>query len=175
MQQLYITKERIKSLRSDRKILKQVEKACHCKVAIADDGTVEISSKDAFEEFNARNIVQAFGRGFDIEVALTLTNPDVYFRAIDLGQVEHRKERIRQLKARIIGIGGKAKHYMESVSGSHISIYGDTVSMIGGISQIAEAETAINTIIDGGTHKTAYIRMEAMHRKNKAAAVSARF
>ena len=58
---------------------------------------------------------------------------------------------------------------------AHISIYGDTVSMIGDITQISEAETAINTIIDGGTHRTAYLRMEAMHRKNKQDAVSARF
>ena len=58
---------------------------------------------------------------------------------------------------------------------AHISVYGDTISIIGDITQIAEAETAINTIIDGGTHRLAYIKMEAMHRKNKEAAVSARF
>lgn len=177
MQQLYITKERVKSLRAEPKILKEVEKLCKCKIAVVDDGTIEISSKegDAFSEFNAKNIVFAFGRGFDMEVALKLTNPEYYFRTIDLGLVEHRKERVKQMKARIIGIGGKAKHYIESVSMAHLSIYGDTVSIIGNITQVAEAETAINTLIDGGTHKTAYLRMEAMHRKNKAAATSARF
>ncbi|MDE1865527.1 MAG: hypothetical protein KGH94_02720 [Candidatus Micrarchaeota archaeon] len=175
MQQLYITHERLRSLRSDPKIIKQVEKACSCKIALAEDGTIEINSKDAFSEFNARNVIYAFGRGFDIETALKLVNPEFYFRIIDLGEIESKPERVKQLKARIIGIGGKAKRYIEEVSMAHISVYGDTVSMIGNITQISEAETAINTLIDGGTHKTAYIRMEAMHRKNKESAISARF
>jgi len=175
MQQLYVTKERLKTLRHDPKILKQVEKVCKCRITVEEDGTIEISSKDAFQEFNAKNVVYAFGRGFDIEIALKLVNPDFYFRIIDLGQLESKPERIKQLKARIIGIDGKAKRYMEEVSMAHISVYGDTVSIIGDITQIAEAEVALNTIIDGGTHRLAYIKMEAMHRKNKEAAVSARF
>ncbi len=175
MQQLYITQERLKSLRGDPKALKQVEKACNCKIAVASDGTIEINSKDAFSEFNAKNVIYAFGRGFDMETALKLVNPEFYFRIIDIGQIESKAERVKQLKARIIGIGGKAKRYIEEVSLAHISVYGDTISMIGDITQISEAETAINTLIDGGTHRMAYIKMEAMHRKNKAAAVSARF
>ena len=175
MQQLYITKERLKSLKADPGILKKVEKACKCKIAVASDGTIEISSKDAFEEFNAKNVVYAFGRGFDIEIALKLTNPEFYFRIIDLGQLESKPDRIKQLKARVIGISGKAKRYIEEVSMVNISIYGDTISLIGTINEVSEAEAAISTIIDGGTHRLAYIRMEAMHRKNKAAAVSARF
>jgi ribosomal RNA assembly protein len=175
MQQLYITQERLRTLRADPKIAKQVEKACNCKISVEDDGTIEINSKDAFSEFNAKNVVYAFGRGFDIGIALKLVNPEYYFRIIDLGQIEHRPDRIKQLKARIIGIEGKAKRYIEEVSMAHISVYGDTVSLIGDITQIAEAETAINTLIDGGTHRKAYIRMEAMHRKNKEAATSARF
>ncbi len=175
MQQLYITQERLKTLKGDPKIAKQVEKACKCKIEVEPDGTIIISSKDAFMEFNAKNVMYAYGRGFDIEVALKLVNPEYYFRIIDLGQIESKAERVKQLKARIIGIGGKAKRYIESVSMAHISVYGDTISIIGDITQISEAETALNTIIDGGTHKVAYIRMEAMHRKNKEAAVSAKF
>lgn len=175
MQQLYITKERLKSLRSDPKLLKQAEKACKCKISVESDGTIEISANDAFNEFNAKNVVFAYGRGFEMEVALKLVNPEYYFRIIDLGQIESKPERIKQLKARLIGIGGKAKRYMEEVSMAHISVYGDTISLIGDITQVAEAETAINTIIDGGTHRLAYIKMEAMHRKNKEDAISARF
>ena len=174
MQQLYITKERLKSLR-DPKVLKQVEKACRCKIETEPDGTVTINSNDAFDEFNAKNVVYAFGRGFEMDVALKLLNPEFYFGIIDLGQLESKPDRIKQLKARVIGIEGRAKRYIEEVSLAHISVYGDTVALIGNINQISEAETAIDTIIDGGTHRLAYIRMEAMHRKNKENAISARF
>ena len=116
MQQLHITQERLKSLRADPKILKRVEKACSCRVAVADDGLLEISSKDAFLEFNAKNVLYAFGRGFDIEIALKLVSPEFYFRIIDIGQIESKPERVKQLKARVIGIGGKAKRYIEEVT-----------------------------------------------------------
>ena len=175
MQQLYITQERLKLFRANPEWKKNVEKACKCKIAITPDDTIEISSQDAIAEFTAKNILYAFGRGFEIEVALTLTNPDIYFKLIDLGLIESKPERIKQIKARVIGLGGKTKRYIEEVSQAKISIYGGTVGIIGNITQESEAETAINTIIDGGTHRLAYIRMEAMHRKNKADLVSAKF
>ncbi len=56
-----------------------------------------------------------------------------------------------------------------------MSVYGDTVSFIGTIDEINEAETAVNTLIDGGTHRLAYTRMEAAHRKNKEEPKKARF
>jgi ribosomal RNA assembly protein len=120
-------------------------------------------------------MLQAFGRGFDIETACKLNDMDYYFASIDLEQLVNSEKRKKQVKARIIGREGRTKKYIEEVSGAKISIYGDTASFLGTIDEINEAETAVNTLIDGGTHRLAYARMEAAHRKNKRQARAAKF
>lgn len=175
MQQIYIPNERMKAIKKDTSIIRSVSKACDCKINIAEDDMIEINGKDSFSEFTARNIIYAYGRGFEPRIALMLTNPDKYFKVIDIDDIISNEKRVKQIKARIIGENGRTKRYIEEVSAAHISVYGDTVSIIGNIEQISEAETAVNTLIEGGTHKLAYIRMEAQHRKNKAASLSARF
>ncbi|MGD0511282.1 MAG: KH domain-containing protein [Candidatus Micrarchaeaceae archaeon] len=174
MQQLYIPAKRLRLIRDKKYIIETVERQCGCKVTIGSDDVVEING-DAFSEFNAKNMLQAFGRGFDIETACKLNDMDYYFASIDLEQLVNSEKRKKQVKARIIGREGRTKKYIEEVSGAKISIYGDTASFLGTIDEINEAETAVNTLIDGGTHRLAYARMEAAHRKNKRQARAAKF
>lgn len=174
MQQVYIPHRRIKLIRDNKSILSTVERQCGCKVTVGQDDTLEVNG-DAFAEFNAKNILYAFGRGFDMEIACKLNDADYYFTSIDLEQIASSEKRKKQITSRVIGKGGKTKKYIEEVSGARISIYGNTASFIGTIDSINEAETAVNTLIDGGTHRLAYMRMEAAHRKNKNAARTAKF
>jgi ribosomal RNA assembly protein len=175
MQTVYIPKERLKKLGQDKKIVSKVEKLCKCRIGIdSDDDFVEIEG-EAYGEYSAKNIIYAFGRGFEIEIACKLSDIDYYFSSISLDEALPSEKRIKQVKARIIGESGRTKTYIEQVSGAKISVYGDTVSFIGRIEEINEAETAVNTLIDGGTHRLAYIKMEAAHRKNKEAAKKAAF
>jgi ribosomal RNA assembly protein len=174
MQQLYIPSKRIKLLRDRKEIISKVEKLCNCKVIVDSDDIIEINS-DAFSEFSAKNILYAFGRGFDIEIACKLNEADYYFTSIDLEQLISSDKRIVQVKSRIIGKEGRTKKYIEGVSGAKMSVYGDTVSFVGTIEEIGEAETAVDTLIDGGTHRLAYSRMEAAHRKNKQQARMVKF
>lgn len=166
MQQLFITAERLKSLKKDKEDIALVERICKCKVRFEDDCVV-IEGEDGYCEFVAKSIIFAYGRGFEMKRAELLENQDYYFEYIDIGEIFSSKKRIMQVKARIIGENGKTKSYIESVSGAKISVYGDTISFIGTALQIEEAKTAINTLLDGGSHKLAYSKMEAAHRKNK--------
>jgi ribosomal RNA assembly protein len=110
-----------------------------------------------------------------MDIACKLADDNYYFSSVDLGQIISSDKRVKQVKARIIGEEGRTKRYIEEVSSAKISVYGDTVSFIGSIEEINEAETAVNTLIEGGTHRLAYTRMEAAHRKNKAEAKKAGF
>lgn len=168
MQQVQITSERLKALRKQDGQIALVERICKCKISIDLDGLITISGEDGFGEFVARNILFAYGRGFEMKNAELLEKDDYYFVTIDLGQVFGSEKRIKQMKARVIGESGKTKTYIENVSGAKISVYGDTISFIGSYLQIEEAKTAVDTILAGGAHKTAYSKMEAAHRKNKA-------
>jgi ribosomal RNA assembly protein len=167
MQQVYIPKERIRGLREKKGILQELGRLCGCSLSI-DDETVVVQG-DAYDEFTAKNVIYAYGRGFDMVDAETLIDEGNYFGSIDLRQAFGSSKRIMQVKARIIGENGRTKRYIEQVSNVKISVYGDTVSFIGTNEAIAEAETAVSALIEGRTHKTAYEKMEAMHRRNKDA------
>lgn len=175
MQTVYIPKERLKKLGSDGEMIPRVERLCKCKIEInPEDDFVEIKG-DAYSEYSAKNIIYAFGRGFEMEIASKLSDMDYYFSSINLDEAISSEKRVKQVKARIIGESGRTKLYIEQVSGAKLSIYGDTVSFIGRIEEINEAETAVNTLIGGGTHRLAYLKMEAAHRKNKEASKKAAF
>jgi ribosomal RNA assembly protein len=174
MQQIYIPHERIKKLKEHKELVTRIEKLCNCKLSFEEDDVVEAKG-EAYAEYLARNIVYAWGRGFEMDVACKLADDNYYFSSIDLGQIISSDKRVKQVKARIIGEEGRTKRYIEEVSSAKISVYGDTVSFIGSIEEINEAETAVNTLIEGGTHRLAYTRMEAAHRKNKAEAKKASF
>ena len=167
MQQVYIPQERIRKLRGSRTQVPRIERLCGCKIKLLDDCAV--IEGDAFAEYTARNIIYAIGRGFEIDAACLLANDDYYFSSIDIEQSARNQKRMKQLKARIIGENGRSKRYIEEVSSAKVSVYGDTVSFIGTIEGINEAETAVSTLVDGGTHRLAYSRMEAAHRKNREA------
>ena len=175
MQQVYIPSERIRKLRKDRKMLDALERICKCTIDVKEEDSIVINAQDGYGEFLARNVLFAFGRGFELLDAEKLLNDEYYFNSIDVGQILGSEKRVKQVKARIIGEDGRTKTYIESVSGAKLSIYGDTVSFIGTPSQVSEAETAVDILIHGGTHKVAYSRMETVHRKNKAERQSVEF
>lgn len=174
MQQVYIPMERADKLKSNKDLLEGIMQLCKCEIRITSDDIVEIKG-DAYSEFIAKNIIYAFGRGFDISTASKLINNDYYFTSIDLEQRFGSEKRITQIKARVIGREGKIKKYIETVSSAKLSIYGNTISFIGTIDDVSVAEVAVNTILDGGTHRLAYTRMETAHRKIKKDQHNAKF
>ncbi len=173
MEQIYIPKERLGLLR-DRKTRTLLERICDCSISMESDEFVEITGSP-YAEFIAKNVIFAFGRGFDVEAARLLLNEEYYFSSIDLKDALGGEKRIARIKGRVIGENGRTKRYIESVSAVKMSVYGDTVSFIGSTNEIKEAETAVNTLIEGGTHRLAYLRMEAAHRKNKSNATNPKF
>ncbi|MCL4411585.1 hypothetical protein M1329_01460 [Candidatus Marsarchaeota archaeon] len=164
MQEVYIPSERARLLARKGGAIKRLERLCGCEIKVKAGMAIELAG-EAYGEYVARSVVYAFGRGFSIEMAERLVGDEVYFSSIDFGSVG--KNRVGDIRARLIGANGRAKSYIERVSGAHISVYGDTISFIGKANEIDEAETAARTLIEGGSHRLAYARMEAAHRKNK--------
>ncbi|MDE1850494.1 MAG: hypothetical protein KGH54_01715 [Candidatus Micrarchaeota archaeon] len=163
MQQVLIPVKRAKLL-SDKKLLESIEKRLNCKIRIEEDNQVVIEG-EAYEEYNAKNIISAFGRGFDINQAYSLLSEEYFFTPINLKELFRNKDQLMRIKGRIIGENGKTKEYIESVSGAKMCIYESTVSLIGTIDQIKIANVAINILLEGGTHKKAYRVMEKARRE----------
>ena len=149
-----------------KEAISELRKRTNCKISMEDGNSIAIDG-EPYDEYNAKNILQAMARGFKLSAALKLLTENYFFESIDIGDIAPNKEKLKRIKARVIGTDGKAKLYMESVSGAAIEISGDTISIIGNIEEIRVAKAGINILLDGGKHNTAYMVMEKERRKLK--------
>lgn len=151
----------------DEKTIKALSKRLNCKLSLSDENGVTIEGAP-YDEYNAKNVIQAFGRGFSLDSTYKLLGEDYFFEMINLKEMFKTKEQMMRVKARVIGKEGRAKEYIESVSGAQLSVYGSSISLIGRIDEIRVATTAIKVLLGGGMHKTAYRIMENEKRKIKS-------
>jgi ribosomal RNA assembly protein len=56
---------------------------------------------------------------------------------------------------------------MENLSGTNISVYGRTVSIIGSPTELRNAVDAIASLSGGSMHRSVYSKLEAARRQNK--------
>jgi len=110
----------------------------------------------------------AIGRGFSPDTAMTLLKGENALHVIDLREFAGKSPaQIERIKGRIIGEGGKARINMEHLSGSNITVYGRTVSIIGSPSQLKLAVKAIVALSNGSMHGSVYNKLEAARRRDK--------
>ncbi len=162
--------ERLAKIKKDAALKEKIEEVTNCQL-IFSKGEVNIKSNSGnpVEEYICKNILSAFSFGFDIEDAFLLKGSNYYFKYINLEDFSFTEKRIKQIKARIIGVHGKTKRYIESVSSARITIHNSIVSFIGSSESIEESELAVKALMRGETHKHAYAKMEAVHRGNRQA------
>ena len=151
----------------------QIEKSCRVMLEVdGETGEVLVSSTEDDAEktnpFKAVEIVMAVGRGFSPEVAMTLLKDQNTLHIIDLKEFAGRsKSGIERIKGRLIGEGGRARRNMENLSGTRISIYGKTVSVIGSVDRLRLAVDAVSSISNGSMHGAVYGRLEAANRRTR--------
>lgn len=158
---------------------KLIEKRCEVKihvdsrtgdVAIRSGG--EISSIDRSEEtvgdlmaFTARDVVKAIARGFSPERAMRLFDDDVYLELLDIRDYAGKSAKhVRRVRSRIIGTGGKTRRIIEEMSEADLSIYGNTVGIIGDIWSLDIAKRAAQMVLEGSEHSTVYRYLEGRRR-----------
>lgn len=150
----------------------KIEESCRVMLDV-DGATGEIlvrSTGDAEKTnpFKAVEIVMAIGRGFSPEVAMTLLKNQNTLHVIDLKEFAGRsKSGIERIKGRLIGEGGRARRNMENLSGTSISVYGKTVSVIGSADRLRLAVDAVASISKGSMHGAVYGRLEAANRRSR--------
>jgi ribosomal RNA assembly protein len=145
MQVCKIPEERVEKL---QKNLDRFKKALNCEIVIKDNQIV-ITSQNSFNEYIARNVIIAFGRGFSIDDALELCREDKYFKLIELQDYAKNRNQLVRIKSRVIGRKGRVKKEIERLTGAKIAIYGKTIALIGGEQELKSAEDALIRIITG--------------------------
>ncbi len=150
----------------------KIEESCYVSLDIdGDTGEVFVRTQgdvDKIQPFKAMEIVTAIGRGFSPENAMTLLKGENALHVIDLREFAGKSNaNVERIKGRIIGEGGRARRNMENLSGTNISVYGRTVSIIGDSSKLRLAVDAISSISSGSMHGAVYTKLEAANRTAK--------
>lgn len=153
-------------------VKKEIERLCQVKLDIdSQTGETLIQSDGKIEDiqpFKAMEIVTAIGRGFSPENAMALLKGENTLHVIDLREFAGKSSNnLERIKARLIGEGGKVRKNMENLSGTHISVYGRTVSVIGDDTKLRATVDAISSLSNGRMHGTVYNRLENANRRQK--------
>jgi ribosomal RNA assembly protein len=152
-----IPQKRIDILKKYGNLKKRIEELTKTKIELNEEVTIEGDSVDVFQ---VKNLIKAFGRGFDLDDCFNLLEDDFGLEIIDLTEFTKSSERLKTLKGRIIGTKGKTKGYIEKYTDVKISIFGKTVSIIGKWGNIYIAKEAIMKLIRGCNHQTLYRWLE---------------
>jgi ribosomal RNA assembly protein len=152
-----IPEKRIDILKKYGNLKKKIEDITKTKIELTDEVSIE---GDSLSVFQVKNIIKAFGRGFDLDDCFYLLEDDYGLEVINLTEFTKSKERLKTLKGRIIGTEGKTKKYIETYTDVKISIFGKTVSLIGKWGNIYIAKEAIMKLVRGCNHQTLYRWLE---------------
>ena len=139
-----------------------------------DSDTGDISLKlneNAFDPsvlFTARDIITAIARGFSPTKALKLMEYDFSLYVIDLRELVGRSQsNLNRVKGRVIGRSGKIRRTIEELTETDVSVYGHTISIIGGDSRVMVAREAIIMLVRGMEHKNVYQFLQRFRRELK--------
>jgi len=143
----------------------KIEKRTGVELSIdSEEGEVDIDhthAKDPSMSLSVANVVIAIGRGFSPQKALKLLEEDYFLEVFDIRDyVGKKKEHVRRMRARIIGTRGKTREIIEELTGAHMSIYGNTVAVIGDSLQIDIARRAVDMLLSGSEHAAVYHFLE---------------
>ncbi|MBC7121016.1 MAG: RNA-processing protein [Candidatus Methanosuratus sp.] len=116
----------------------------------------------------AKDIITAIGRGFSPQRAFRLFTEGQMIEVIDLKEVlgDSRNQLLR-VKGRIIGENGKTRRIIEKLTGTVVSVYGHTVSIIGEYDEILVAKEAISMLVKGAMHGAVYKYLNSAHLELK--------
>ncbi len=141
---------------------KKIEKKLNITMIInSKEGDVTLSGEDSLALLTAQNITKAIGRGINPEKALDLLEEDVVLETIDMTDYSNdSKKRLAVIRGRVIGTDGKSRAYIEELTGTHISIYGKTITIVGPYQTAALARKALEALLSGNRHTTIYTWLE---------------
>lgn len=170
--ELKIPEERIAVLIGTRgEVKKNIEKKLEVKIKIdSKEGDVLISGDDSLNLQTAENIVRAIARGFNPEVALLLLNEENIFETIDITNYSGKsKKKLIRLRGRAIGLEGTSRINIESLTNTHIMVFGKTVSIIGDFEHVELARKAFESLLAGSRHSTVYAWLEKQSKELRRA------
>jgi len=150
----------------------RIEKLSGVKLSIdSEEGDVEVDSTHAQDpaiSLAVCNVVTAIGRGFSPQRAIKLLQDEYYLELLDIRDyVGKKQDHVIRMRSRLIGTRGKTRAIIEELTGAYVSVYGNTVGVIGDTFQLAVAMKALEMLLEGSEHKAVYHFLERGSAKLK--------
>ena len=158
-----IQEEKLKFLKSSSKLVEQIEDLCSCKLNFSD--VIEIDCDDPLRALRIKEVLKAFGRGFEIDDCLNLLDESYSLEIIEVPEFSGKsRNRQIELKGRVIGKEGKSKNLIEKYAEVKLAIYGKTISIIGKWDRVRVAREAVEMLLSGRLHGSVYRFLESQTR-----------
>ena len=153
---------------------KMLQRISGIKIEVDTEGEVLIyddaETADPLMALKIIDVVKAIGRGFSPDRATRLFDDDEYLEVVDLKEsVGGRNNQLSRIRGRIIGKDGKTRQIIEDLTGVYVTIYGNTVALIGNSISLPVAKHAIELLLNGSEHATVYHYLESQRPRLRIA------
>ena len=153
---------------------KMLQRISGIKIDVDTEGEVlihdEAETADPLMALKIIDVVKAIGRGFAPDRATRLFDDDEYLEVVDLKEfVGGRNNQLSRIRGRIIGKDGKTRQIIEDLTGVYMTIYGNTVALIGNSVSLPVAKHAVELLLNGSEHATVYHYLESQRPRLRIA------
>ena len=172
-QSVKVPKDRIGALiGKEGEVKSKVEKLTGVKMVIdSAEGDVVLDYSKAGDPsavLSVMDFVTAVGRGFSPEKALMVLDDDWYLEVVDIREYVGKKpNHVARMRARVIGTKGKTRKLFEELTGTYISVYGNTIAVIGDTLQLDIVRRALDMLLTGSEHAAVYKFLEGKRAEIK--------
>jgi ribosomal RNA assembly protein len=147
----------VENMRKVKRAVPAIENKVKVRVSFR-QGAVSLKGSE-LNEFLVEKVVRAVDFGFDVEDALLLISEDFVLEFIEVKEHTRRKN-LKDVRARLIGTGGKARKTIENLTGSEIVINGNTVGVIVDSNHLDAVVQGIESLIQGAKHGNVFAYLE---------------
>jgi len=176
MRSIRIPSDRVGALvGKDGSSKKMIEERTGIKLQIDKEGEVVYDDNaegvEPIMALQIMDVIKAVGRGFNPDKAMKLLDDDdMYFESIDIKDIiGDRQNQVVRARGRLIGKDGKTRKLIEDLADVYMSVYGNTVSLIGNSISLPIAKNAIEMLLHGSEHSTVYHYLESQRPKLRIA------
>lgn len=130
----------------------------------------EADNADPLMALKIMDVLKGIGRGFAPDRATRLFDDDEYLEVVDLKEfVSGRNNQLNRIRGRVIGKDGKTRQIIEDLTGVYVTIYGNTIGLIGNSISLPVAKHAVELLLNGSEHATVYHYLESQRPKLRIA------
>ena len=147
----------VENMRRVKKAVPVIEVKVKVKIAFG-KGRISVRGNE-LNEYLIEQVIRAVDFGFHVDDALVLLNDEFVLEFIEVKEHTHRKN-LKDVRARLIGTGGKARKTIENLTDSDIVIHGNTVAVIVNSNHLDAVVQGIESLIQGAKHGNVFGYLE---------------